>query len=209
MVGKCGVLDSDNPKFLDGLRARERRRTKCRDTSSAGKLGLIALVGISVLPNGEKYKMSSISGRTFTKLAFATGATAAFGDEAGWPSRIAWRERRDLFPEGVASGDPDSSSVLLWTRYPRAGEERHCGLVRNSREIARHKNGWRRWRCDSSVGDHRANLSALVTLIKAINPALHNLVHHAHTPAPGRVLLPRRRPVQRPTPGCTAKFEWT
>ena len=124
MVGKCGVLDSDNPKFLDGLRARERRRTKCRDTSSAGKLGLIALVGISVLPNGEKYKMSSISRRTFTKLAFATGATAAFGNEAGFPSRIAWRERRDLFPEGVASGDPDTSSVLLWTRYPRAGEER-------------------------------------------------------------------------------------
>src|SRR5437868_1462627 len=111
MGGKCGVLDCDNPKFLDGLRARERRRTKCRDTSSAGKLGLIALVGISVLPNGEKYKMSSISGRTFTKLAFATGATAAFGDEAGWPSRIAWRERRDLFPEGVASGDPDSDQL--------------------------------------------------------------------------------------------------
>ena len=81
--------------------------------------------------------MSSISRRTFTKLAFAMGATAAFGDEAGLPSRIGWRERRDLFPEGVASGDPDSSSVLLWTRYPRAGEERHCGLVRNSREIAR------------------------------------------------------------------------
>ncbi len=68
--------------------------------------------------------MSSISRRTFTKLAFATGATAAFGNEAGFPSRIAWRERRDLFPEGVASGDPDTSSVLLWTRYPRAGEER-------------------------------------------------------------------------------------
>ena len=129
MVGKCGVLDSDNPKFLDGLRARERRRTKCRDTSSAGKLRLIALVGISVLPNGEKYKMSSISRRTFTKLAFAMGATAAFGDEAGLPSRIAWRERRDLFPEGVASGNPDSSSVLLWTRYPRAGEERTSELL--------------------------------------------------------------------------------
>ena len=27
-----------------------------------------------------------------------------------------WRERREFFPEGVASGDPDDSSVLLWTR---------------------------------------------------------------------------------------------
>jgi alkaline phosphatase D len=26
--------------------------------------------------------------------------------------------RRDLYPEGVASGDPDPSSVILWTRRP-------------------------------------------------------------------------------------------
>jgi alkaline phosphatase D len=56
--------------------------------------------------------------RTFTKLAAAIGATAAFGELSGSPSRSTWRERRDLFPEGVASGDPDSSSVLLWTRCP-------------------------------------------------------------------------------------------
>ena len=30
-------------------------------------------------------------------------------------------ERRDLFAEGVASGDPDSTSVLLWTRASVAG----------------------------------------------------------------------------------------
>ena len=58
--------------------------------------------------------------RTFAKMAVAIGATAAWGDLWGAPSRIAWRERRDLFPEGVASGDPDSGSVLLWTRYPQA-----------------------------------------------------------------------------------------
>src|SRR6185295_18394504 len=29
-----------------------------------------------------------------------------------------WRERRDLYPEGVASGDPSPDSVLLWTRRP-------------------------------------------------------------------------------------------
>ena len=33
-------------------------------------------------------------------------------------SRINWRERRDLYPEGVASGDPDPHSVILWTRRP-------------------------------------------------------------------------------------------
>ena len=121
MVGKCGVLDSDNPKFLDGLRARERRRTKCRDTSSAGKLGLIALVGISVLPNGEKYKMSSISRRTFTKLAFATGATAAFGNEAGFPSRIAWRERRDLFPGRSRLRRPGQQQRDLVDALPASG----------------------------------------------------------------------------------------
>ena len=27
-------------------------------------------------------------------------------------------ERRDLFPQGVASGDPASDSVILWTRRP-------------------------------------------------------------------------------------------
>ena len=34
------------------------------------------------------------------------------------PSRVHYRERRDLYPEGVASGDPDEHSVLLWTRRP-------------------------------------------------------------------------------------------
>ena len=63
--------------------------------------------------------MSSINRRTFAKLAVAIGATAAWGDLFGAPSRVTWRERRDLFPEGVASGDPDSSSVLLWTRCPQ------------------------------------------------------------------------------------------
>jgi alkaline phosphatase D len=49
-------------------------------------------------------------------MAAAIGATAAWGSPFGTKSRLAWRERRDLFPEGVASGDPDSNSVLLWTR---------------------------------------------------------------------------------------------
>src|SRR5260221_827444 len=31
-------------------------------------------------------------------------------------------ERRDLFPEGVASGDPAHDSVILWTRRPSGGQ---------------------------------------------------------------------------------------
>jgi alkaline phosphatase D len=50
--------------------------------------------------------------------AAAIGAVLAV---AGGTTRLmaqATRERRDVYPQGVASGDPDSDSVLLWTRRP-------------------------------------------------------------------------------------------
>jgi alkaline phosphatase D len=56
--------------------------------------------------------------RRFLETAAGLGAAAAWGSAQVRPSRVAWRERRDLYPEGVASGDPDSGSVLLWTRRP-------------------------------------------------------------------------------------------
>src|SRR5690606_12097830 len=58
------------------------------------------------------------SRRHFLKLAAALGATLAWGCAPVRPSRSGWTERRDLYPQGVASGDPDESSVLLWTRRP-------------------------------------------------------------------------------------------
>jgi alkaline phosphatase D len=61
--------------------------------------------------------MPTITRRSFIEMAFAMGATAAWSNPLGAKSRTQWRERRDRFPEGVASGDPDSTSVLLWTRY--------------------------------------------------------------------------------------------
>src|SRR5580704_13170416 len=67
--------------------------------------------------------MSTITRRAFLAIAAAMGATAAWGLPFGAKSQIAWRERRDLYPEGVASGDPDSNSVLLWTRRPYSGEK--------------------------------------------------------------------------------------
>jgi alkaline phosphatase D len=55
--------------------------------------------------------------RRFLELAAAIGASVAWGQGRAVPSRRAWTERRDLFAEGVASGDPEPDSVILWTRY--------------------------------------------------------------------------------------------
>jgi alkaline phosphatase D len=63
--------------------------------------------------------MSNVSRRAFLEMAAAMGATAAWSNLLRVPSATAWKERRERFPEGVASGDPDSTSVLLWTRCPR------------------------------------------------------------------------------------------
>jgi alkaline phosphatase D len=57
--------------------------------------------------------------RDFLGAAAAFGAVAMLGCSRARPSRITWRERRDLFPEGVASGDPTSDGVILWTRFPQ------------------------------------------------------------------------------------------
>jgi alkaline phosphatase D len=56
--------------------------------------------------------------REFLTLAAAIGATASCANLKPKASRVSWQERRDLYPEGVASGDPDAQSVLLWTRRP-------------------------------------------------------------------------------------------
>jgi alkaline phosphatase D len=62
--------------------------------------------------------MTRVTRRTFLETAIALGATAAWGRSSATHSKISWREHRDFYPEGVASGDPDSNSVLLWTRRP-------------------------------------------------------------------------------------------
>jgi alkaline phosphatase D len=67
--------------------------------------------------------MSRINRRTFVQAAVSFGATAVWGFALAKPSRIAWRESREHFPEGVASGDPDHHSVLLWTRFPLGGSQ--------------------------------------------------------------------------------------
>ena len=64
--------------------------------------------------------MPTLSRRRFLQLASALGATLAWGCATVHPSKSGWRERRDLYPQGVASGDPDADSVLVWTRRPYA-----------------------------------------------------------------------------------------
>ncbi len=61
--------------------------------------------------------MAPITRRSFIQSAIVLGAASAWADPFGAKSQIQWTERRDLYPEGVASGDPDEHSVLLWTRH--------------------------------------------------------------------------------------------
>src|SRR3954468_20693417 len=66
----------------------------------------------------------TLSRREFVQLAAAMGASLAWTGPAR-ASRTKWVERRELYPEGVASGDPDPNSVILWTRRPFADGQRH------------------------------------------------------------------------------------
>jgi alkaline phosphatase D len=82
--------------------------------------------------------LSSMDRRSFIQLAVAMGATLAWGNAKGSPSHVAWRERRDLFAEGVASGDPDFSSVLLWTRRSPDADPVHDLYVEVAEDDAFH-----------------------------------------------------------------------
>jgi alkaline phosphatase D len=70
----------------------------------------------------------TLTRREFVQLAATLGASLAWGGPAR-ASTTGWQERRDLYPEGVASGDPDSTSVILWTRRPFDSGGRHVLTV--------------------------------------------------------------------------------
>jgi alkaline phosphatase D len=65
--------------------------------------------------------MTRLDRRSFILSATALGASLAWARRGACASRTKWVERRDLFPQGVASGDPDPHSVILWTRRPVHG----------------------------------------------------------------------------------------
>jgi alkaline phosphatase D len=60
--------------------------------------------------------------RDFIAMAASLGASLAWRSAYARSSKTGWRERRDLYPQGVASGDPHPDSVILWTRRPPSPE---------------------------------------------------------------------------------------
>jgi alkaline phosphatase D len=68
---------------------------------------------------------NGLSRRAFAAQAAALGAALAFGTSAQ-AAPVVRGERRDLYPQGVASGDPRPDSVILWTRRaPDEGRASH------------------------------------------------------------------------------------
>ena len=70
----------------------------------------------------------TLSRREFVQVAAAMGASLAWGGRAR-ASRVGWREDEESYPQGVASGDPDAHSVILWTRRPFSDSKRHLLTV--------------------------------------------------------------------------------
>jgi alkaline phosphatase D len=76
--------------------------------------------------------MKNLSRREFLRVAASIGAVAAFARSGAaqslGKSKVNWTERRDRYPEGVASGDPQSDSaipspgVLRTPTFPTRGE---------------------------------------------------------------------------------------
>src|ERR1041385_4483831 len=60
----------------------------------------------------------NLTRRQFLETSLLVGFAVA--TKKGWANKIPSLaiERRDLFPQGVASGDPTANSVILWTRRP-------------------------------------------------------------------------------------------
>ena len=69
-----------------------------------------------------------VTRREFIQAALAMGAVAAIAGPVR-ASRSRWQERRDLYPEGVASGDPTADGVILWTRRPFPSGDRETLTV--------------------------------------------------------------------------------
>src|SRR5690349_22697102 len=72
----------------------------------------------------------SFSRRVFMARAAAVGAALAFGSSCASSPPRPRIERRDFYPQGVASGDPGPDSVILWTRRaPDPGATAHQLMV--------------------------------------------------------------------------------
>ncbi len=75
--------------------------------------------------------------RQFIASATALGVVGVWATRsAAAPSRSGWREDRARYPQGVASGDPDDHSVILWTRRPFDEGDQHILTVEVARDAA-------------------------------------------------------------------------
>src|SRR5262245_27091939 len=82
-------------------------------------------------------RRTGLTRRQFAAQAAALGAGLAFGSSCASSPRRALTERRDLYPQGVASGDPAPDSVILWTRRaPDPGASSHQVLVEGAGDEA-------------------------------------------------------------------------
>src|SRR4029077_6538389 len=80
--------------------------------------------------------MPSITRREFLALAASFGATLAWPGLSAYGSTAPWKERRDLYPQGVASGDPHPDSVILWTQRPPSSDSTASKLTLELSESA-------------------------------------------------------------------------
>lgn len=78
---------------------------------------------------GEAAVAREFSRRVFLAASIAVGADPLVAAGRSSISTSSWRERSDLFTEGVASGDPDDNSVILWTRRSFAPHDEGMLLV--------------------------------------------------------------------------------
>jgi alkaline phosphatase D len=80
----------------------------------------------------------TLSRRDFIQVAATLGASLAWATTA-CKSKTTWREQRVPYPEGVASGDPDPHSVILWTRRPFDHGDKHVLTVEVAEDETFHR----------------------------------------------------------------------
>jgi alkaline phosphatase D len=99
--------------------------------------------------------MNHITRRKFIKLAASFGAVLAWPTSRARGSQVLWRERREFYPQGVASADPLPDSVILWTRRPPLADPLANNVASKLRVEIAADSGFRR-----VVATSEANLSA-------------------------------------------------
>ena len=70
-----------------------------------------------------------ITRREAIATAAALGVSLAWASRTPRGSQTSWQQRAEYYPQGVASGDPTSDGVILWTRRPPVGDSSASSLA--------------------------------------------------------------------------------